>query len=270
MDRSCRERRSGSGWLHRLRHLRQRLGNRLTVSVVWGAVSLRVHSHVAALLVVTGLLAGTARSAHAATGPSSLRLTIPKLEGSATYVIDNRQSGAQTPIRFEEHMTWRLSAPAHRRVSFGGLIELPITVHVNAIAHGVYGDFTGATARYIPYDCTASATSSRRARLKATRTAAGRWRLAVTPFRAEGIEPGAATCTDKGQEPTFFFPTGTSWFASHLTVPIVLTRLGAFVTLRFASRSIPANDCRDPPGVGGPCTETLQFTEQTTLAARRR
>ena len=241
----------------------------MTASVVWG-VSPSVHSHLAAVLVVTGLVAGTALSARAATGPSSLRITISKLYGSATYVIDNRQSSPQTPIRFEEHVTWRLSAPAHRHLSSGATVELPITVHVSAIAHGVYGDFTGPMARYIPYDCTASATSSRRARLKAMRTAAGRWGLAVIPFRAEGIEPGAATCTDRSEEPTFFFPTGTSWFASHLAVSSVVTRLGAFVTLHFASRSIPANDCRDPPGVGGPCTETLQFTEQTTLAASRR
>jgi hypothetical protein len=202
-----------------------------------------------------------------------LRLSISRFSGSATYVIDNRQSGPDTPLTFTERITWRLDRAARstRDVAVATNVPVALDVHVDASAHGVYAVLDpNRPSTLIPYDCAAKADSAAKARLRVTPARHGGYVVAAMPFAPDTLDPGAATCTDADAQRLFSFPTGSDWFSTHLVARGAVGHLGPPpVTVPFARERALHHDCHDTPG-SGTCDEQLSFSGTLRLTIRRR
>jgi hypothetical protein len=212
-------------------------------------------------VVVAVALGWSAASAQAAPG---LLVKLSAFSGTATYGVD---LGAQTmtPILFTEQITWKLVGATQRRVKIGQTVMVPVRVAVKGAAHGQYLviDRTGQVTSVVPYDCTSSLSRLQRAELTLTHRPSGANRLTLALIRPEGLDAGAATCTDEEQAKTLFFPTGSRWLASEMAY-FVLVSAGQPVS-RITGQSKIEHGCGSTP----PCVERLQFESRAKLTVTR-
>jgi hypothetical protein len=191
------------------------------------------------------LLAGGAPAR--AAPPAYIRVSV--FSGSATLTEDIGGK-TDTPIFFTQQIRWSLPGPVERRLRVGETVEVPVRVSVQGSAHGVYGvlDPNGSVTQHVPYDCSSHATRVQNAHARIIKSLTGVLRLTMTLINPGGLNPGAPTCTDKEQELTFEFPTGTAWVASQLKASGVLARVGA-PAAGPVSHTIPlrVHDVPDPP-----------------------
>jgi hypothetical protein len=201
-------------------------------------------------------------SAQAASG---LLVNLSSFSGTATYGED---LGAQsmTPISFTEQITWKLVGATQRRVKVGQTVTVPVRVTVKGTAHGQYAviDRTGQTTSLVPYDCTSALARTQRASLRLTHRPSGANRLTFSLIRPGGLDAGGATCTDKEQAQTLFFPTGSKWLASQLGYWLVVYGPGTPVS-RITGQSQITHGCGSTP----PCVERLHFESRVKLTVTR-
>jgi hypothetical protein len=202
-------------------------------------------------VVVAVTLGWSAASAQAASG---LLVELSAFSGTATYGVD---LGAQstTPILFSEQITWKLVGEARRRVTIGQTVTVPVRVTVRGAAHGQYAviDQTGQTTSLVPYDCTSSM----------SHRPSGANRLTLALIRPQGLDAGAATCTDKEQARTLFFPTGSKWLASELAYYVLVS--APQPVSRITAQPKIEHGCGSTPS----CVERLQFQSRVKLAVTR-